>query len=377
LTLLLLSGIVHQIQGITVTCNYRFDENYQCKFRNINYANDSEPFKIIGEHLPGYDDTKVTHVEVKGSNFYSVPMEIFDKFPSLNLLYFDHANLKNLDKPFRNCQNLQFFSAMDNKVKYLPKVFDACKNLKVIYMRQNEISTVDADVFKELTVLYQVSLDGNKLEEIPKNLFETNLNMLFLSLSETQLRSILDVQFKQLKQLNWIYLHDNNLIDLGTAFEDLENLKYLYLHSNKIKKIQERNFRGLVSLKKLFLYGNQIVMLEPQSFKDLISLEVLELHNNQLEIIQPGTFVALDKLEQLTLDYNSLKKLFMNSFGILPNLNTLRINNNQIEQISSLFFENFHNLSQLRAADNKCVSRDFNISGVPTYNTSQIVLRMC
>ncbi|XP_070077657.1 probable oxidoreductase PXDNL [Equus przewalskii] len=71
----------------------------------------------------------------------------------------------------------------------------------------------------------------------------------------------------------------------------------LDLRFNRIREIPESAFKELKNLNTLYLYKNDIRALDKQTFKGLISLEQLYIHFNRIEILQPESFGDLGKLE--------------------------------------------------------------------------------
>lgn len=218
--------------------------NYQCKFSNIVYVNESESFEIEGDHLAAYDESKVAYVHFVNSIVHFMPMEILTTFTNLVQLYVDQTQLEIIDKPIINCKNMIVLSFRWCNIKHVPKLFDNCIQLTHLYLSHTEILTFEAAVFKELVHLQVEDLQDNKYDELPKNIFETNVNIQEFYLGNGQLQKIYTDDFKHLKYLSNLYLQGNSIIEFKDAIEDLNNLEDLYLAANNIHEIKATDFRG-------------------------------------------------------------------------------------------------------------------------------------
>ncbi|XP_034290092.1 extracellular matrix protein 2-like [Pantherophis guttatus] len=242
-------------------------------------------------------------------------------------------------------------------LKYVPKLTDSV--LKTLYLAENEINNIPAgvflglpnlewldlsknklkstglhpEVFKNLTKLKRLNLDGNQLTSIPalpSSLHELKLN-------DNNLAGLQRQSFRGLFKLLTLELEGNQLHDGNvppTAFRVLSRLMYLRLDRNHFRTIPS----GLpASLQELHLDSNHIEEVTEGVLNRTLNLTVLVLSNNKLEEdrIAPRAWIDLLKLEALDLSHNRL--VHVPSF--LPRrLKQLTLHHNLIERIPGYVF---------------------------------------
>jgi len=161
-----------------------------------------------------------------------------------------------IPKDYSDELNLSFKNINDltglQDIKYLNKI-------KVLNLRDNELTTLPENIFSGLTNLEILIITGNKLQTMPAGIF-TGLN-----------------------KLRWLYLNSNRLQTLPAGiFAGLDELWLLDLSSNKLQTLPVGIFDGLTSLVELKLNENQLTTLPIGIFKDPYSLLLLDLTNNPL-----------------------------------------------------------------------------------------------
>jgi len=109
--------------------------------------------------------------------------------------------------------------------------------------------------------------------------------------------------FCNLTLLQELTLFGNRLNDLPNAFGNLTSLRFLNLVRNELKTLPD-SLSKLESLQILYLNDNQLKKLPP-SFGDLALLQRLNLRNNGLETLPPS-FLELNRLEFLWIENNPL-----------------------------------------------------------------------
>lgn len=104
-----------------------------------------------------------------------------------------------------------------------------------------------------------VYLDGNQFSELQNHLFIGRKNMKVLFVNNSEIETIQNSTFNGLQALRILHLENNKLRELqGFEFEHLMNLEELYLHDNLISFVGNGTFELLRSLKILTLEGNKL-----------------------------------------------------------------------------------------------------------------------
>ena len=157
--------------------------------------------------------------------------------------------------------------------------------LRTLNLSNNQISSIEANTFKELVNLNELWLNGNQLTLI-ENLFQGLVSLTWLDLSRNKLESI-----------------EQN------AFNDLTNLFTLNLSNNKINSIDVKSFIHLNNLNDLWLQDNQIKAIDVKMFKDLLNLNWLDLSHNLLnESDKTNLKESLINLDVLNIQEDATEK---------------------------------------------------------------------
>ncbi|XP_036386603.1 extracellular matrix protein 2 [Megalops cyprinoides] len=224
----------------------------------------------------------------------------------------------------------------DNKISKLPpRGLAGLPNLEWLDLSKNKLedSSLSIGVFRNLTKLKRINLDGNNLTKIPR--LPTSLEE--LKINDNKIRSLTPHSFKGLSKLLTLELegngfHDGNVSPL--AFRPLRVIIYLRLDKNKFRAIPS----GLPpSLQELHLSENRVEEVHEGILNKTVELKVLDLSHNRIreDRIAPRAWIHLPKLEALDLSHNKL--VHVPSF--LPTaLRQLTLHHNQIERIPGYVF---------------------------------------
>lgn len=211
--------------------------------------------------------------------------------------------------------DLNVFSVINSELIADLTGLEAFTNLKRLFIRQIEPSTLDISALTQL-------------EE---------LDCAYDNLS--------NIQFPITSTLKFLYCHYNQLTFLDTAV--LSNLEILDCRENQISNI---NLSGLNHLEEAYFYGN---LLSEIDITGLTSLKVLKVEYNDLTSINLSGAI---NLEILYCNANLLTSLNLSN---VPNLKELSCNENQL---SAIDVSNLSNLEGLGISFNPIT--DLNLSGL-------------
>lgn len=266
----------------------------------------------------------------------------------------------------------------ENSIREIfPLAFSTLLNLTKLnlsWANKNKGLIIKENLFKNLTKLYELNLNGNGLSRIPTNLpvsvgvlkLDNNKiisldarslaglnNVTHLHLSKNCYRwnicgtsiSIKEGSFASMDKLVYLDLSFNNLTKVPKGLP--QSLKILKLDSNKIQTIYSDDFRGLWNLDILKLEGNcprcenapfpcetcknRSLSIHPAAFYNLTNLRSLNLGGNSLKSLPPSWFESLHKLKELFLAFNFLLKAITEEGEFLkyvPNLEKLDLSFN-------------------------------------------------
>ncbi|XP_071127188.1 leucine-rich repeat-containing G-protein coupled receptor 4-like [Mytilus edulis] len=197
-------------------------------------------------------------------------------------------------------------------------------------LKQNNIVTIAADAFINLTSLELLDLGFNQISSLTANVFNGLVSIKTMVLSNNQISIIAADTFKCVL-LKTLLLDRNKISTIASdTFKDLVSLDYMGLSGNQISIISADTFKDLVSLVVLQLSRNQISTIAKDAFKDLMSLTNLYLDNNKISTIATDTFKDLVSLTYITLNDNAFTAIPANIFRKLTNITSLYLSFNLI-----------------------------------------------
>ncbi|XP_048873983.1 extracellular matrix protein 2-like [Brienomyrus brachyistius] len=239
----------------------------------------------------------------------------------------------------------------ENKIRNIPpRGLAGLPNLEWLDLSKNKLhdSSVTPDLFRNLTKLKRLNLDGNNLTKIP--LLPPSLEE--LKINDNKISILTPYSFQGLSKLLSLDLEDNNLHDGNVspfAFKPLQKLIYLRLEDNKFRAIPS----GLPSsLQELQLSENQVEVIDEKVFNKTVHLKVLDLSHNHIreDRIAPRAWIHMLELVALDLSHNRL--VHVPSF-LPPALLHLSLHHNQIEFIPGYIFGHLRpGLKSLRLSHN-------------------------
>ncbi|XP_012137816.1 protein phosphatase 1 regulatory subunit 42 [Megachile rotundata] len=192
------------------------------------------------------------------------------------------------------------------------------------HLRMNDMSISSIGnfaAFKNLRVIY---LQNNNISKIENLNFATNLTHLYLQHNQISKIENLD----SLHKLQTLYLGYNNIV-VVEGLERLKNLTALHIENQQLSSgeslcFDPRSVHTLSTcLKILNISGNKIVSLK--SIKVLHKLEVLEAENNIIDDIDDLTecISALNSLKNLSLQGNSVTEYHRYKENLIANSDTI------------------------------------------------------
>ncbi|KAF8777221.1 Erbin like protein [Argiope bruennichi] len=321
---------------------------------------------------PENDDVRL--LEYSHSNLDDVPNEVFGYERTLEELFLDANQIKDLPRPLFHCHGLRKLNLSDNEIQTLPPAIASLINLEYLDISKNGIleipesikgckclTVIDASVnplgklpegFTFLINLHELYLNDTFLEYLPANfgrlahlrileLRENHLKLLPKSMARLVELSRLDIgqnDFSELPEvigslprLVELWCDCNNLNCLPPFLGGLKKLAYLDASKNKIYEVADE-IEGCISLCDLTLSSNRIKVL-PDGIANLKRLTVLRVDENRMVSV-PENIGNLCNLEELVLSSNNLKSL-PPSVGLLRNLKTLIADDNLLEELPS------------------------------------------
>lgn len=332
--------------------------------------------------LPDNNDTttklsitcKLRTLDGNGANLSALPAEGTSKLKILcNDALFFESNLPT--DSLQRLHDLQEFHVENCKLTSIPENFiDGLYNLKRLIIKTNnanwgpmksvELSDKSFSGLKELQMLY---LGDNNMRVLPEYAFCPLVNLQMLNLTRNRLRSSERLGFGDTttkgassscisNDLQKLDLSHNELRTLpeSPGFSRLRRLQLLDLRYNNISEVSSDALTGLVSLRVLNLANNKIANLPQGLFSNSRELREVHLQNNSLYSLAKGLFHRLEQLLVLDLSGNQLTSAHIDdgTFSGLIRLIVLNLSHNALTRIDRLTFKDLFFLQILDLRNN-------------------------
>lgn len=148
----------------------------------------------------------------------------------LETLRLDRSAITEIPVDFCNSHpDIHELNVHSNDIKKIPNLKD-CRKLKLVNLGNNDISSLEGNVFANLTLLKDLTLTRNGITAIPMDAFSGLTNLEYLDLSKNKIEEIHDDAFIDLTSLSELNLSENEFPRL--PIDGLTNLKVLKTFHN-------------------------------------------------------------------------------------------------------------------------------------------------
>ncbi|XP_030632241.1 prolargin [Chanos chanos] len=246
-----------------------------------------------------------THYLYLQNNYiHEVTAEPFNNASEVKWIDLGNNRIRTVDKQvFEKLPNLIYLYMERNLLKEVPS--DLPVSLEQLRLSRNQISKIPPGAFSKMEHLVLLDLHHNKLSDsnLGKNIFKDLKNLMQLNLAHNILRKMPTNIPTSIFQL---FLDRNNIEDIPKDyFKDFANLAFLRLNYNRLsdKGVPKKVF-NVSTLLDLHLAHNRLTNVPMFNSH----LEHLHLNNNDIERIN-GTELCPFNLSDDVNDENHLPKL--------------------------------------------------------------------
>ncbi|CAC5414156.1 unnamed protein product [Mytilus coruscus] len=340
------------------------DGNVLEKVDSTSFGHLKQLHKLIGIHAKTFEENTFENLE--GLNDMSIVFG--SKEASENI--FSHLKLKSLHMNFKTATRIP--------EKLLNFGIDT---LVDIYLNAPNVESLHENTFSGLTILKSVTIQTEKMQTLPTNLFHSTVNddrkmpvnlvtviidgvkslprNLFdkqQSLKHLTLNNIEDLILpKSESQVDTLDLSGSTLYRISADwFIGFKNLRFLNLSRTKLIEVNNDTLMSLSSLTVLDLSYNNITNLPDALFKSSQNTIVaFNVSHNQLRNISSRTFEGVKSLEKVDMGNNKLNFIDENAFRDQFMLTDLFLNDNELVYLSSDTLFDQTSLLDLNIARNK------------------------
>ncbi|CAH1991556.1 unnamed protein product [Acanthoscelides obtectus] len=331
-------------------------------------------------------------LKIQNSTLKNISSNIFQNIRHIRYLYLEdlvftfpknHTVFQFLDK-------LEHLAIINTNFIMTKHTFKGLRNLKELYLLNNDIDVIEPGAFESLTSLQYLEITQNKLEDLTdipacelKELKTLNLsrNHLFALkrknfVCKSELNGMalkLNDQHLNIDKKDYISIVDTSLglTSLDISFnkikvlgEALNYLKFVTLfnaQSNKLKRISNADFKALRDLEQTYLGSNLLEVIESRVFEGKENLEIIDISNNKLQWI---SLKNIPLLRDLNLSRNFFKISVLQNITRPSSLVTLNLSMNKLDEVPVHIFQNFSSLEYLDLSDNHLQLHNSSFSGL-------------
>lgn len=246
--------------GITAQ-NCRVENGHKCTFHGVTLRKNQVLYNVA-------PNPWITEIVFRGSNLYSIPIELFRLF-GVEKLRLRYAKVKEIkENSFVNAYRLKYLDLEGNELTTLKaNSFVGCSNLEELHGYSPNIelgafnglpklkkfsfifsglTSIHENLFDPLTNLEKIWLRDNHLDFLSENTFRFNLKLKFIDLRGNRLTSLSSKTFSLLSNLNELLLVRNKCVNRdwhSNAIHHMENIKATLQNCNAnylIKGLEEK-----------------------------------------------------------------------------------------------------------------------------------------
>ncbi|XP_076440955.1 uncharacterized protein LOC143280209 isoform X2 [Babylonia areolata] len=271
-------------------------------------------------------EEEVRVLDYRHSSLTDVPGDVFNFERTLEELYTDSNQIRDLPRELFYCHGLRKLSISDNEITNIPPAIASLDHLEELDFSKNGIIDVP-DNIKSCKYLRIIDASVNPMGKLPEG-FTQLQNLTHLYLNDTFL-DYLPGSFGRLVKLKILEIRENHLKTLPKSFGRLTELERLDIGNNEFTDLPDV-IGSLSKLLELWCDSNQISSIT-HAIGGLKQLMFLDASKNELESL-PGELEGCVSLADLHLSSNHLRTL-PDSIGNLSNLTTLKVDDNQLTSL--------------------------------------------
>lgn len=342
LKFLLLLSFVSEIQSLSINCVCRNatynaviqSTVYSCFINNLNISSHEIVRNVSSEHEMKRTNSDVKLLALHNQTFDELPDNLGSHFVGLNGLEVIRSGLKVVRKEnLRDFKSLKYLNLMKNKLECLPKnVFEYNIQLRIVVICCNQLKVIHPTVF-ELPHLYHVDFRRNiciskkagYADEFSSLQREINKKCppsieVYCTFED---RDFPSGNYYSCVVRFWIVVIDYLKVESFQGRHDGRqncNVKGLRIDEMTTKFFPTNLAYHFPKLSAIEVIGGKMVRLEKKDLKQFPHLKVLWLPRNEIETLSKDVFEGSLKLEKISFYENRLKFIESGIFKPLKHL---------------------------------------------------------
>lgn len=367
-----------------------FNQLFDLKTLEIRGSKETHFTLIFDEPLSWIQHLSIESVHIQAAETMRFRPNLEDIDPSRNFHYVPNCEKFEYNISFETPEELKELEIVPYEVYKMEKLtadlrlrtisFYGWDNLKVLRIAGCEMDELYWEMFDGLTTLEHLSLEENKIKEVPPFSFYGTPNIKTLSLAHNE---ILDMTYRSLAgllELQLLDISDNNLGKLSEqTFPPFPKLEIVDLRRNPIRNLfpaifgimnktevlyigaddvplefnARKPFEHLTSLIYLEIPNLNVPIMDQQTFESLENLEILKVRSGNIPFIEFDTFSKMLKLKELHLRHCKIEEISMDTFFGAKNLEIVDLSHNLIREVPPGLFDDQHDLTEIYLNNNQ------------------------
>lgn len=181
-----------------------------CSISNLNVKFHKTHFKIV----PHQNVNSIRGIRFLYSDLGILTSDFCDALPFVVCFDTRQLGLVRIDNDvFEKCSDLEQVDLSRNRLENVPKhLFDWNEKLKFVFLNNNHLTEIDVNLFKYNQNLMYLNLNNNRLRSLPRHVFDHNPQLTYLRLANNELGNIAFLfQMPVMTRLQWVHLERNKL----------------------------------------------------------------------------------------------------------------------------------------------------------------------
>ncbi|XP_077523256.1 protein toll-like [Amblyomma americanum] len=241
--------------------------------------------------IPDFSTSKsmIKELVFRNNRIVQIAPTAFKSFKEMSRLDLSNNNIRHLNETaFSANSRLESLILNWNRLTTVTGVFNRTPQIRHLRLSFNQIRNITA-AFNGLTKLRSLSIRNNLLTCIPDDTFRDNRGLQKVTLNENDIQWIGRDAFQGLDKLKIITLRNNRLLTLNNSMRNLPKLQYIDASFNAIQGLETGEFARNINLAAVLLAGNNISSVKG-AFVAATYLRMLKIDGNRLLLISRGDF---------------------------------------------------------------------------------------
>ncbi|CAO1355312.1 unnamed protein product [Diamesa tonsa] len=246
--------------------------------------------------------------------------------------------------PGHSFDEITAFKVSDQKVIYLPRIFNELKNLRVLKIDRSFQKYLLKDDLKSSRHLLELSLSNGEIEEIDGGTFENAFDLKYISIEHHRILHLPTPLFKNLALLKYVSFRNNFLTTLNdNLFLKNNMLENIFFDNNNLTVIGGLLLQNQKQVKRISFLNNVCINKE---FPKTLLMDLVNTFYSQCKEDQKEYRMKLER-KNVELEAHLIEQFTEHRFT-KHNLQECEINKTNCERDKALNYE-----AQAIEADNK------------------------